>query len=92
MYTPDIVKYAGFTWYQWAICHDYDKPNKERIGMWLGPTIGSDQDISYRILTGEGKFISRSPMNHPTSDIHNMLCCVVLCYVVLWCILLYCFV
>ena len=70
-YTPDIAEYAGFTWFQWVVFHDYNNPNKERLGRWLGPTIGADQGISYRILTEEGKVLSRSTVHHIVSNIHN---------------------
>ena len=70
-YTPDIAEYAGFKWFQWVYFHDYDKLNNERIGQWLGPTIGADQDISYMFLTNEGKVVSRSSVNHIHDNPNN---------------------
>ena len=51
--------------------HDYNKPNNERIGRWLGPTIGADQGISYHILTDKGKVVSHSTVNHLPSKLDN---------------------
>ena len=52
--------------------HDYDNVNNERLGRWLGPIPRADQEISYRILTDEGKVVSWSSVNHlPSSPING---------------------
>ena len=44
-YTPGIVEYAGFRWYQWVYYHNKNFPNNEGLGRWLDPTIGADKGI-----------------------------------------------
>ena len=70
-YTPEIYEFLRFKWYEPVWYHDVNEPDKSNIGRWLGPTLGADQGISYRVLLKTGKVIRRLTV-YPLSDTDRM--------------------
>ena len=57
-YTPDILEYSSFSWYEWVWYWDPGDMQKQKLGRWCGVanTIGSGH--TYFVLTDKGTIVA----------------------------------
>ena len=54
-YTPNILEYTLFEWFQWVKYHDSVDPDVWKLGQWLGPATQIGQGMAFNVLTEKGE-------------------------------------
>ena len=64
-YTPDILEYIIFSWYQWVWYYVPHSSNNDKVqlGRWLGPAHDCGQGLAYHILSPTGHVLTRSTVS-----------------------------
>ena len=72
-YTPDILEYITFQWYQWSYYWDEIRIEKV-LCRWLGVDHSIGQSVCYYVLKSNGNFITKfSVIPVPHSDLNSEL-------------------